>query len=143
MGKSKYTGWMLNIILLISLFFFGLVLYWNMADYDVITPLEGNYALDKTEYRKGEELVIHLRICKNLSIREDVYGRFIDGVIFSVPENSSDFDTGCYDTYITSISIPETLPLGEYIYEEKVVYKVNPLKEITYTFKTPKFVVIE
>lgn len=143
MGKSKYTEWILNIMLVTMLSFVGVITYWQVKEYEVITPLEGNYALDKYVFKQGEAFNIHFKLCKNLSFTEDIYGRFIDGVIFSVPENSSNFDTGCYDTYLTSVDIPFTLPAGKYVYEEKIVYKVNPLKEITYTFTTPEFEVIE
>lgn len=143
MGKSKYTEWILNIMLVIMLSFVGVITYWQVKEYEVITPLEGNYALDKTVFKQGDEFKIHLKICKNMEFREDVYGRFIDGVIFSVPENTSDFDTGCYDTYITSVKIPHTLPAGKYVYEEKIIYRVNPLKEVEYVFTTPEFEVIE
>ena len=143
MGKSKYTEWILNIMLIIMLTFVGVITYWHLRDYEVLTSLEGNYSLDKYEFRKGEEFNIHFKICKNLSYRELIFGRFVDGVIFSVPDNSSDFDIGCYDTYITSVKIPNTLPVGTYVYEEKIVYRVNPLKEVTYTFRTPEFSVIE
>ena len=78
-----------------------------------------------------------------MDFREDVYGKFIDGVIYSVPENTSDFETGCYDTVINSVKIPDSLPEGTYFYEETVVYRVNPLKEVSYTFKTPEFTVVE
>lgn len=142
-GRSKYTEWALNIVLVVMLIMVGLIVYWNVKDYEVIVPQDGNYAIDKTEYHQGEVFNIHLRICKNMDFREDVYGKFIDGVIYSVPENTSDFETGCYDTVISSVKIPDSLPEGSYYYEETVVYRVNPLKEVTYNFRTPEFRVVE
>ena len=84
-----------------------------------------------------------LELCKNKEIEEDVYGKFIDGVIYSIPENSSSFEVGCYSTYILSVTIPDNLPAGTYIYEETIVYRVNPLRTVTYTFTTPEFEVVE
>jgi len=142
-GRSKYTDWALSIVSLGMMIAFGLILYWSLANYNVLEELEGNYQIDKTVYTQGERFDIHLRICKNDNIREDVYGRFVDGVIYSVPENTSNFDIGCYDTIINSISIPDSLPEGTYSYSEDIVYKVNPIKEITYRFTTPEFTVVD
>lgn len=143
MGKSKFTEWSLNVVVIAVFVFIAIIFYWLLRPYEVITPLEGNYEIDKMVYMQGERFDIHLRICKNIQIKEDVFGRFIDGVIFSVPENTSNFEKGCYDTIISSVKIPRTLPTGDYIYREQIVYKVNPLREITYTFETPKFSVID
>lgn len=143
MINNKLTDILLNIMLVFVVLSFGVYSYWHLADYEVLTPHEGNYELDKTQYKKGETLLIHLRICKNIDLRERVYGRFIDGVIFSVPDMASNFDVKCYNDYLAGVKIPDTLPVGNYVYEEKIVYKVNPVKEITYTFTTPEFQVIE
>lgn len=140
--ESKIMSVLINILLISAFIYFGFVVYWILEPSNVIKELEGNYQLDKTVYTQGESFPIHLRICKNRQLREDIYGRFIDGVIFSIPENTSDFDKGCYDTYISSVSIPETLPDGKYYYEEKVVYQLNPIRTVEYTFKTPKFEVV-
>jgi len=139
----KVTEWALNIVLFGVLILFGIWIYWLFGEYNILTPMEGNYQLDKTVYKRGEALSIHFRICKNRGFVEDIYGKFVDGVIFSVPENTSDFEMGCYDTYISSVSIPETLPEGKYIYMEDIVYQVNPIRTIEYTFTTPEFEVIE
>lgn len=143
MGQSKWTGIILNIVLLLMLATFSVIAYWEFKSYEVLTFNDGNYTLEKDTYHRGEEFKIRLKVCKHYDLEEHVLGRFIDGVIFSVPDITSNFDTGCYDTFLTSVRIPSTLPEGKYIYEETVVYKVNPLKEVTYTFKTPEFEVIE
>jgi hypothetical protein len=142
-GRSKMTGWILNLMCIIMVAMLVLLSYWGFKDYEVLEPQVGNYQLDKDEYKAGEVLKIHFKICKRLPIRERIVGRFVDGVIFSIPDNQSNFDVGCYDTYITGVSIPDTLPAGNYIYEEQVTYKVNPIREITYTFETPRFTVID
>lgn len=141
--SSRFTEWILNIVLMFMLGFVGLLIYWQFAEYEVLTPLEGNYTLDKYTFKNGEDFNIHFQICKNMQIPEDIYGRFVDGVIYPVPENSSDFEVGCYDTYITSVSIPHSLPEGKYTYQEDVMYQVNPIREIKYTFSTPEFEIVK
>lgn len=143
LGRSKYTEWVLNLMLLLMLAFVGILVYWSFHTYEILTPLEGNYQLSREEYKRGDVLEIRFHICKNTSIRERVFGRFVDGVIFSVPDNQSNFDIGCYDTFITSVNIPSTLPSGNYYYEEKVVYEVNPIRTVEYVFRTPGFRVID
>jgi hypothetical protein len=143
MKSPRCTDIIIDILLVFVLLTLGVILFWELYPYKVLTPREGNYSLEKLEYKQGESFPIKFNLCKNLDFEEDVYGRFIDGVIYSVPENSSNFDTGCYDSYITSVSIPETLPPGIYTYEETIIYRVNPLKTIEYTFITPEFKIVE
>jgi hypothetical protein len=141
--KDNFTGWLLNIVLLGMIVTIGMLCYWHFREYDILAPSTGNFTLEKTEYYQGEEFSIPFRICKNLPIRERSIGRFIDGVIFSRPDIESNFKVGCYDTYLTSVSIPETLPAGTYKYEETIIYRVNPIKEVVYEFSTQEFTVME
>ncbi len=141
--REKCNSWILNILLIVVTFLMGLIIYWQVAPYNILEAKEGNYTLDKTIYKQGEDFNIRFELCKNITIEEDIYGKFIDGVIYSIPENSSDFEVGCYSTYISSVSIPDNLPAGTYIYEETVIYRVNPFRVIEYTFTTPTFEVIE
>lgn len=143
MGKSRIFEWLINILLVVSLTFSVVFIYWLVNPYDIIEPLEGNYELDKYVFEHGERLDIHLRICKKENIRETILGRFVDGVIFSIPSNESNFEAKCYDSYISSVSIPSTLPEGNYVYEEQVIYQVNPIRTISYTFRTPLFQVVD
>jgi hypothetical protein len=142
-GMNKINSWILNVMLISILLLSGVLVYWLSAPYEVLTVQEGNYTLDKTEYKRGEVLAIRLRVCKQIAKCDKVYGRFIDGVIFTIPDKKSDFAIGCYDTYLTSVTIPETLPEGNYVYEERIVYEVNPLRDVEYVFTTPEFRVVE
>lgn len=139
---NRVNGLILNILLIVILFLLGMVLYWQVYPYNILEVKEGNYLLDKTVYKQGEDFNIHFEVCKNIDIEEDIYGKFIDGVIYSIPENSSNLKKGCYSTYILGVSIPNNLPEGKYIYEETIIYRVNPIRTITYTFTTPEFEVV-
>lgn len=143
MRSTRFNEVLLNMTLVVILIMVGVILYWQIYPYKVLEAREGNYGIDKTVYKQGEDFNIRFEVCKNMKIEEDIYGKFIDGVIYSIPENSSSFETGCYSTYISSVSIPDNLPAGTYIYEETVVYRVNPIRTITYTFTTPEFEVVE
>lgn len=143
MRSTKFNDFILNILLIVVMIMVGILLYWQIYPYNILEEKEGNYLLDKTVYKQGEDFNIHFEICKKMDFEEDVYGRFVDGVIYSIPENGSNFDIGCYSTYISSVSIPETLPEGNYIYEETIIYRVNPIRVIEYTFTTPEFRVVE
>jgi len=143
MKSSRCNDWILNVLLVVVAILVGTILYWQIAPYNILEAKEGNYTLDKTVYKQGEDFPIHFEICKNMEIEEDIYGTFIDGVIYSIPDNSSNFDVGCYSTYISSVNIPDNLPAGTYVYEETVIYHVNPLRIVTYTFTTEEFEVIE
>jgi len=141
--RSKITDWLLNITGIIMLIVVGVLSYWHIRSYEVLEILDGNYSLEQREYYQGDAFPIRLRVCKHLPIKERIFGKFIDGVIFSVPDNVSNFDVGCYDTYLTGVRIPETLPEGNYVYREEVMYRVNPIQEIKYVFTTPEFRVVQ
>lgn len=140
---NKVNGLILNILLIVILFLLGIVLYWQLYSYEVLEAREGNYSLDKTVYKQGEDFNIRLNICKNMDIEGDVYGKFVDGVVYLIPEKESRLEVGCYNTYILRVSIPENLPAGNYVYKETITYRVNPIRTITYTFTTPEFEVVE
>ena len=141
-GRSKITELMLNILVVLMTGLVGILAYWQIKEYQVLTPLEGNYEIEKTEYCQGDSFNIRLVVEKHLPYKERVLGRFIDGVIFSVPANHSNFAVGSYNTIISSVDIPETLPEGNYVYEEEVIYRVNLLREVSYTFTTEEFRVV-
>jgi hypothetical protein len=141
--KSKYTNWVLDLVLIALTLVIGLLLYWHLRPYNVLEPSSGNYQLEKTEYSQGEKFEIPFRICKLLDYPETSTGQFTDGVIFSRPDIKSNFDVKCYDTYLTSVKIPETLPAGTYTYSETIIYNVNPVREVRYEFSTQPFEVLE
>lgn len=143
MKDMRVNNCILNALLIVVVSLLALILYWQLCAYNVLEEGEGNYSLDKTVYKQGEPFNIHFVLCKNLDVEESVYGKFVDGVIYTVPEKGSRFDVGCYDTFISSVSIPENLPPGMYTYQETILYHVNPLRTIEYTFTTPEFEVIE
>jgi hypothetical protein len=143
MGQSRWTGTILNLVLISMVAIFGILAYWQFKEYNILEPQIGNYTLEKDTYVQGEEFRVKFVICKNLPYQEQVLGRFVDGVIFSTPDINSNFEVKCYDTFISSVSIPKTLPAGTYVYQETIVYHPNPLKEISYTFTTPEFTVVE
>lgn len=143
MIKDGYVKWVLNILLILMLAFLFFVVYWTSADYEVLVPGEENYSISKTTYKQGEVLDIHLNLCKNMNFQEDIFGRFVDGVIYAVPENTTNFEVDCYDTTLAAVKVPDSLPEGNYVYREQIVYQVNPLRQITYTFETPEFEVVE
>lgn len=143
MKSGRLNDWLLNIVLLSVLLLVGVLVYWQASRYDLLEIKTGNYSLDKTVYKQGEMLPIRFHLCKKANAEEEVYGRFVDGVIYSVPQKGSRFKPGCYDTYISSVSIPINLPEGKYVYEETIIYKVNPIRTVEYTFTTPEFSVIK
>jgi hypothetical protein len=103
LGRSKYTSWVLNLMSIIMVVGVGILLYWSLADYDILEELEGNYTLSKYEFVTGESFAINLHVCKNSNLPETVYGRFIDGVIYSLPEQKFFFEKGCYDTPLVEV----------------------------------------
>jgi len=117
--------------------------FWWLYPYNVLEAREGNFSLSKQVYEQGEILDVQLILCKNMEVSEHVLGRFIDGIIYTIPDKVSDLEGGCYKTTLVSVKIPDNLPSGKYIYTEEVVYQVNPIRQVKYHFETPEFEVVE
>ena len=104
----------------------------NSQPFEVITK----------DVRAGEDLVYVTDICKFTDAKAVMTHEFINGIIYSAPSVESNVEAGCYNQE-AAVHVPETLLPSTYHMRIIVTYKINPLREITYTYKTEEFNIIK
>lgn len=116
----------------------GILTFWNVYPYK---PMKVNsIKLITEEVRTTETLIYELDYCKFNDSKVQISRKFVDGIIFSVPEIFTKNPKGCRKTNI-GIEIPHTLPAGEYKLDIFYTYQVNPIKSVTINATTDTFTV--
>lgn len=120
--------------------YFGYMLFWPIK---VIDWLDGNFITCKTQYRIGEVMRYRLHYNKYFPLEAETVVYFEDGIMFQMPSTVTNNPTGERDFVKVAFKIPEELPPGRYKLKEYIIYKVNPLRSITYTLVSNQFEVIQ
>ena len=126
--------------ILIVMFF-----YWSLYPYN---PVEINERPARVKNRvisksAKEPLIYTMDVCKHTELSPDVIRRFSDGIDFQLQEiKAFKKEKGCR-VYNVALDIPETLPSGEYILVIEFTYHVNPIRDVTVTTHTQKFIVTD
>lgn len=118
--------------LIIAFIFIGIVFYWLLYPYKTIKINSAN--LQQDTYNVGDTLVYNLDFCRYTKVDTHINRRFVDGLVFAMPDATVNNPIGCYMLPI-GIQIPQTLPSGVYLLEVKFTYHVNPIREITHNFQ--------
>jgi hypothetical protein len=118
-----------------------LVGFWSFWPYKIIEfePI----TLNKTEYHAGEQLDMNITYVKYKPTSAILIRQFLNGMIFTLQDAHSNSPAGDGTNRSVDVTIPEELIPGEYFYRQTMIYKVNPVRDITVVFETPKFMVIE
>lgn len=101
--------------------------------------------VNKEQYKRGEGISISMDYCKTLTravpITLDVF--FVDGIMFhALPIQTAGVANGCNKAALF-LTIPETLPAGEYHIHGTIIYHVNFFRDRLVEWETKKFTVIE
>ena len=139
--ENKLTGIVLNLILIGILVIIALILYWSLRPYNVIEYQVDYFEMQKDEYVVGEPLTYRIAFCKKGNYTGTVIRTLHDGIIYIFPEIISKSPQGCIDQISTTTVVPN-VPTGEYVYEDTVIYQVNPIREISYTMKSTPFKIV-
>ena len=139
--ESKWTGIILNLILLGMVATIGLVLYLGFRPYDIIKYNTENLQMVKEEYRVGEPLTYRSDFCKEGDYSSTIIRTLHDGVIYLFPSIESKSEEGCYN-FISNTTPTPNVPTGTYIFETEIVYRPNPLREVTYHISSNEFKII-
>lgn len=115
----------------------------NILEFDQVNAEgAGYYEVVTPTVKQGGLLQYHSIFTKNMDLRGKVSCYFEDGILFRVPEFTSDNSTGVNDT-IRAVKVPETLPEGTYRYSCKIFYKLTMHRVVEYTFVTGFFEVTQ
>lgn len=139
--ENKLTSIVLNLILVGIIFSIGLFLYWSLKPYNIIDYKIEKLEMQKKEYVVGEALTYRIVFCKKGNYKGEVIRRLHDGVYYSFPALTSTIKEGCHN-FISTSNITPNVPEGEYTFEDEIIYRPNPIKEIRYFIESEPFYII-
>jgi len=139
--EDRFTKITLNTILVVVVLGIMFLLYWSLWPYDIIDYKVDYFEMQKDEYRVGEPLTYRIAFCKKGSYTGTVIRTLKDGVIYIYPEITSRISEGCIDQISTTTIVPN-VPTGTYVFRNEVIYKVNPIREISYIMESKPFKII-
>lgn len=109
----------------------GLFAYWTWYPYKTI-EFKSLYQTEKTVYYQGDKTFYVVNYCKYTDARASITKEFVDGLVFSVDSPQAILNRGCREQEVP-MTIPETLPIGEYRLRNTVTYFVSPTQAISKT----------
>jgi len=89
----------------------------------------------------GDPIVYELDFCQHTNLKGTIDTSIVDHFIVLVPNETSEFATGCR-TADLSVITPRSIPFGHYHIVTTFKYLVNPLHEIDTTVSTQEFDVV-
>lgn len=130
---ANYSVWVLLLILafVIYLAYFPV----KVADYN--QP----YKVRPNVIEAGQTLTYTADFCKYKNVQASVTRTLVDGTVIFFPIENTNLPIGCNKRDIPLV-IPKNTPPGVYHLEISLVYRVNPLREITTRILTDEFRVL-
>jgi hypothetical protein len=119
-----------------------LVIYWMSYTYQ---PLTFNGEMNKVSQKivyQGNTLNYEVSYCKNTKLSSVVSRRFINDLIYLLPDTVANNPSGCHDINFL-LSIPKELPPAKYKILTIYKYQINPIREIIIERYTEEFEVLE
>lgn len=139
--EGKWTGTILNLILVGMTAGLCLLLYWGFRPYNIVEYKIDTLEMQKDSYVVGEPLTYRLNFCKKGNYSATQIRTLHDGVIYIFPPIESKTKEGCHNFISTSTPTPN-VPSGTYTFETEVVYRPNPLREISYHITSGEFEIV-
>jgi len=100
--------------------------------YTVLTPI----------VKVGENLKYQQDSVKFFEVLATLNCSFEDGIVYSLPSRVSNLATGIHNS-IVEVTIPKTLPPGDYVYKCVVTYEILKIRQVRYEFYTNMFSVVD
>lgn len=91
------------------------------------------------EVDAGEVVFVEFNFKKNTEVRPDISLSIVDGVIFNIPEYSPINPVGETEGKVVGITIPASVPCGEYHLEWVARYHMNPLRTVEVPYESEPF----
>ena len=129
-------------IVILTLFIGVYYLYLMFWPAKVITANSDPLKIVTEEVRHGEMVQYVADVCKSKDIQARGYNQFVNHVVINTDSRLSNMPAGC-EKFIAGTEVPDILPPGEYRLRVSLTYKVNPIREVTQTFETEPFTIIE
>lgn len=142
--NAMNTAWHVMTIFIMSTAFALLTLFtfWSLQPFSpVITIVNGISVIPDTVVA-GDTTYLVYRYCKTGSTRTGRIARYLSGeVVYFLPVIESNKRPGC-ENYKLPLTIPSNIKTDTYTYNAEITYDVNPIKKVTYYFKSKPFKVI-
>lgn len=140
--NNKILNCVSFLTIIAALIMIGTVVYWYTAPYKPLILNTMPLPVYNKTVKTGGVLVYKLDYCKSNNFPVKINRKFMDGIIYSVPEIQAQNEPGCRIMNI-GVEIPHNLPIGKYILNINYTYQVNPLRIVTVETHTEEFEVIE
>ena len=105
------------------------IVFWSTFPYNPLV-IDGHAQILNKEVKAGDDVIYRLKYCKHMDIPVTIRRRFIDGLVYQIPESTIGLNqVGC-KTQDIAIEVPAKLPPGEYELYTEFVYQVNPIRQV-------------
>ena len=130
-----------NLVIFIVYSFAGLVAFWLLFPYNPLVIEQPTKVLTPV-VKTGEVIYVEFDFEKNTDIKPNITVALVDGVIFNLPEFSPINPIGHTSKKVVGIlTVPMTVPCGEYHIDFSADYKMNPIRTVTVEYETEKFII--
>ena len=122
--------------LILAFGFVALIIFWGVYPYKTIKV--NNVSILTPTVQHGGDLAIKLDYDRYTDVDSAIIREFKDGIVFTTPEVEATGDVGHYDRLV-EVSIPDTLPPGDYTLTTTATFKVNSIRKISVEWTTSSF----
>lgn len=145
----KLTNTHANIIVATMWGFASLFFFWSLYPYNPLKVCNDMEVLNENKtVCIGDTLIYEMEYISNSKITPTLDKTLVDGLIFHLSETRAyapedKKNIGIPQTVTASVVIPETAPEGRFYLHIDALYGVNPIRDITVSFKTEEFDIIK
>ena len=116
--------------------------FWVLYPYKPIEFKNDKFKVNVCEVTRGSYVTYFVSYCKNSDVTPVVTRTFVDGIIYTMPQDPQPcLKKGCHDVKFF-IYVPKALPEGTYSIKSTYSFKVNPIRKIDIYGETVEFEVI-
>lgn len=140
----KIKHWYFNLMIFSNIFamvLLGIFTYWGIFPLKVLEFERTNFKVLTKQVKPDGVLKYESYICKYADVTATVTRSFINGVIFSTPSFESNRKPGCSKEVI-SVKVPPELEPGKYYLRNTYVYRLNPIRTVTFIHQSEMFEII-
>jgi hypothetical protein len=128
-------------VILITLGLLCILMYWMFWPVKTLEVLNNPVPVDKTSYKPGDTIYATVDYCKYTDKTAQVSVAFVDGIIYYMPTTTTNVENGCHKVVVKCAVVPD-MPSGTYHIIVNVLYKVNPVREVSIPYWTQDFQIV-
>ncbi len=138
----KYLQWTSYFTLFLMFLSLIVYYYWNLKPYTPIVFNSAVFQVEEKQVVQGGYLTYTIDYCKENDLIPHLTRTFIDGIVYTTPDEPQPFlEEGCHQEKFF-IYIPKALPPGNYVIKQTYTFQVNPIRKIDIYTETEPFKVV-